>query len=285
MLVALNVRKWKGNATDREIAAQAELSANAEMGTMTVIKQLTPKHLIQPINTIARLGREEHYKTTVPGLFRGQALLPTRMFETYMATQADIKENFFQAVDSFIRMYPTIREKAKDKLGRSYRERDFPSIDAIRSYFDYSIQTGPVPEVSDWRLDGVNQSDIASLRSEVEDSVKEMYREAHKTMMERTKTVLESMYRQASNYSLDAPGAMLRDATIDQMKELSEIVCDMNVTDDPILDKIGKEMVKQFGNLSGAELRKSAELRSDIASKAKKLLDQMSGAKIKRAAA
>ena len=73
MLIALNQRAWKGTATDREVAAQAEINAAAEQGTMTVIKQLTPKYLIQPIKSIMTLGRQEHYKMTVPGLFRGQA--------------------------------------------------------------------------------------------------------------------------------------------------------------------------------------------------------------------
>jgi hypothetical protein len=275
MLVSLNQRAWKGSATDREVAAQAELHAGADMGTMTVIKQLTPKYLIQPINTIKTLGRNEHYKLTMPGLFRGQALLPTKLFETYMMTQNEIAEQFFAAVDNFIKAYPGVRDKAKVHLGTSFKERDFPSVTAIRTFFDYAIQAAPVPEVGDWRLEDISGQDVSELRGEVEDSVKRMYQDATKTVMERAKTMLESMARQAKNYSTDAPGAMLRDATIEQMKDIAALVCDMNITNDPMLDRIGKELLRDFADLSGSELRKSAEMRKDIAGKAQKILDKM----------
>jgi hypothetical protein len=277
MLVALNQRAWKGAASDREVAAQAELSAGAEMGTMTVIKQLAPKHLIQPINTIKRLGREEHYKMTVPGLFRGQALLPTKMFETYMLTQSEIKDQFFKAVDAFDKVYPSIVTKAKVKLGTAFRERDFPTN--IKSLFGYDIQTAPVPEVNDWRLDGVAPADVANLRSEVEDSVRKMYHDATMTMFERARDMLENMIRQAKGFNPKHPGATLGDPTIEQIKELASLFCDMNITGDPTLDKIGKEMLRDFADLQGSEIRKSAEMRTDIATKAAKILAKMSTTK------
>ena len=278
-MVALNIRAWKGSATDREVAAQAEISAGAEQGTMAVIKKLTPAYLIQPIKTITTLGRQEHYKLTMPGLFRGQALLPTKMFETYMMTHQELGDQFFAAVDNFVGIYPEIREQGKRKLGTSYKERDFPSAHAIRSYFDYKVQPSPVPEVGDWRLEGIDAKETSVLRSDVEDSVKQMYADATQTMFERAREMLENFYRQAKNYNVKAPGAMLRDPTIDQMKEFAEMVCDMNIMGDPLLDKIGKEMLKDFVDLKGTELRRSAEMRTEIADKAKRILDKLSPVK------
>ena len=90
VVVTLNQRAWKGKAADRELAAQTEMNSNAESGSMTVIKELTPKHIIQPIRDILRIGRQEHYTMTSPGLLRGQHLLPTSMFETYMMVQGEM---------------------------------------------------------------------------------------------------------------------------------------------------------------------------------------------------
>lgn len=279
VMVVLNQRAWKGKAVDREVAAQAEINANAEQGTMTVIKELTPKYLIQPIKTIQQLGRGEHYKMTIPGMFRGQAILPTKRFEEYMMTQQELSERFFAAVDDFIEIYPSIRDKAKNKLGTSYKERDFPSTTSIKSYFDYKVQTGPIPDVSDWRLEGVEASDMSVLRAEVEGDVKAMYADATQTMFERAREMLENFYRQAKNYNVQAPGAMLRDATIEQMQEFAAHVCDMNITRDPLLEKVGKELLKDFVDLKGVELRKSADMRTDIANKAEAILKKLSPVK------
>lgn len=279
VMVVLNQRAWKGKAVDREVAAQAEINANAEQGTMTVIKELTPKHLIQPIKTIMTIGRQEHYKKTIPGMFRGQAILATKMFEDYMVEQQEFADQFFSAVEDFISVYPDIKEKAKDKLGTSYKERDFPSETAIRSYFDYKVIPGPIPQATDIRLENISAENMATFNSEVADSVKDMYAEATKTMFERARNALENLYRQAKNYNTNAPGAMLRDATIDQMTEFASMVCDMNITNDPLLEEVGKKMLKDFADLSGNELRKSAELRTDIANKAKRILDKMTPVK------
>ena len=86
------------------------------------------------------------------------------MFEEYMLTQQEIKDQFIRAVNDFAGIYPSIREKAKAKLGTAYKDRDFPSDHRIKSYFDYSVQPSPVPEVNDWRLDGVDPKDIEGLR-------------------------------------------------------------------------------------------------------------------------
>jgi hypothetical protein len=283
VLVELNQRAWRGHIADREVAAQAEIHAGAEMGTMTVIKQLAPKHLIDPINKIRRLGRDEHRRMTVPGLFQHQYLLPTRMFETYMMTQEEIKEKFFEAVDAFDRVYPQLLDRAKIKLGTSFKDRDFPQIGSIKSYFDYKVQVGPVPEVNDWRLDGVSSKATDDIRNEVEDSVRQMYNEATRTMFDRTRAMLENFASQAKNYNPKSPAATLRDATIDQMKEFAEVVCDMNITGDPLLERVGKEMLRDFADLQAVELRRSEELRSDIATKAQKILSKL--APVKRIAA
>jgi hypothetical protein len=216
----------------------------------------------------------------MPGLFKHQYLLATRMFETYMLTQDEIKHQFQRVVDDYCdKAYPDIRDKARIKLGTSFKESDFPSTSSIKGYFDYRINVAPVPEVNDWRLEGVPQKNVDELRNEIEDSVRGMYNDATRTMFERARSMLEKFYSQAKSYNTNAPGATLRDPTIEQMKELAYIVCDMNITNDPLLDKVGKEMLRDFVDLKGSELRRSAELRDDIADKAKKILAKMSPVK------
>jgi len=275
VLVTLNQRAWKGKAADRELAAQTEMNSNAESGSMTVIKELTPKHIIQPIRDILRIGRQEHYKMTSPGLLRGQHLLPTSMFETYMMVQGEMGDQFFHAVNDFLGVYPDIRSKARVRFGTAFKERDFPDTERMREYFGYNFYPSPVPEVSDWRLDGVDPKEIADMKATINDSVEEMFREAATALYERVRESMENLMRQAKNWSAKAPGAMLRDPTIDMVKELSEMVCDMNVTNDPVLDKIGKEMLKEFANLSGHELRRDADLRDKTAKAAQRILNKM----------
>ena len=282
MLMTFTQRAWKGKATDRAVAAQAEVANAAEQGTMTVIKELTPKHLIQPIKTIMTLGRNEHYKMTLPGLVRGQHLLPTAMFEQYMLTQREIKTQFFDVVEKFINVYPGIIEKAESRFGNAFRKSDFPTVNSIRSYFDYSYTPSPVPEASDWRIEG-DGIDAEALRAEVTDSVNDMYRKATEELMGQCKDWLTKIELQTKHYSTDAPGAMLRDAMLENMNDFVSIVRDMNITGDPKLAKIAEEM-QQFADLSGPELRRDEKHRKQLSVAAGNILKKLNGEKKKVAA-
>lgn len=276
MLAVLHLRAWKATATDREIASQAEAQAGSETGTMQVIKELSPRHLIHPIKSIMRLGRDEHYRMTVPGMMIGQHLLSSAMFEDYVLTQGAIRDQFLEAVKRYIEVYPSIRERAPDRLGTAYRENDFPSVQQIEGYFGYEFSFYPIPVVSnDWRLEGLADSDVSKLRNQVEDNVRKMFNEATRDVFDRCRAILEKMVMQAKNYSTDAPGAMLRDATIEHLKDVASLVSKMNVTGDPLLEQVGREMVKEFSQIEAAELRKSADARSEIASKAQAILARM----------
>ena len=53
----------------------------------------------------------------------------------------------------------------------------------------------------------------------------------------------------------------------------------MNVTNDPVLEKVGRTMLKEFADLNGHELRRSAELRDSTAKMAQSILAKMVAAK------
>lgn len=279
MLAILHQRAWKATATDREVASHAEAAYEAESGTMRVIKELTPKSYIQPIQQIMGLGRHEHYRMTVPGFSRGQHLLATAMFDRYAMIQSEIKEQFYRAVDNFLTIYPEILEEAPVRLANAFREEDFPTEAQIKSYFEYRVRFAPIPSTNDWRLEGVTDRDTAKLRGEIEDEVRAMFNAATKEVYERAHGVLVSIANQAKTYVPGPGAAQLRDATIANLKEVSELVVKMNITKDPLLDQIGNEMLTEFAHLQGAELRKSAELRDSVASAATRMLAKMAAVK------
>jgi hypothetical protein len=280
MMVTLTQRSWKATATDQDVAAQTELAQQAEHGTITVLKKLCPDHILAGIRTALSLGRSEHYKMTVPGLYKGQALLSTAMFETYAMAQDEIKGAFFTRVDEFVKIYPDIVDRAARRFGSAYKPSDYPSPEGVREYFDYRVQFAPVPETSDWRLEGVTSADLTKLRHEVEDSVGKMYSDATQVLFNRTRKLLESIVAQTKNYNSRHPGNTLGDATIDNLKEISSMVTAMNITGDPVLEQVGNSMIKSFIDVEAKELRRSDERRKEIGSTAKNLLAKLNKSKL-----
>ena len=83
--------------------------------------------------------------------------------------------------------------------------------------------------------------------SEVEDSVREMYNEATRTIYERAREVLGETLPAGNELFDRCAGCHAAGRhQSSSIKEISALVCSMNVTGDPLLDKIGKEMFKKF---------------------------------------
>lgn len=276
MLVSLSQHIWQASAADRSIAMRVEKANKAHHNTMRVVKHLAPPEYLLPIKRIANYGKDQHDRLTLPGVVKGQQLLSTKLFDEYCMIQSEVKDNFFEEVKRFKNVYPELLDTAPKRLGEAFRADDFPTPENIGDSFDYRIRFSPVPETGNWLLDDVDQENLANLRNEVENQKNEMFRTAAKDLFERSKTVLENLMQQATAYvDGQANGALLRDPTINAVKEMAQLIGAMNITADPMLDVIAKEMNDNFANMEARDLRQNAETRSKVADIAKRLLTKM----------
>lgn len=279
MLVSLSQRMWWANASDRQLGMQAEAANDADNRSLKVLKQLIPPEYTLPIKRVALLGRDQHLRLTLPGISKGQQLLATKTFDEYAMGQGYIRETFFSEVKKFVDRYPAIVDAAPARLGRAFRASDFPSPDRIASYFDYQLTFRPVPEAGNWLLEDIDMEDVSKLANELANEQNTMFREASKELTGRLMAVLQNLATQAENYKEGVTsGGMLRDATIDSVKDLANLVPKMNMTGDPILDAAAKEMLVNFSNLEAKDMRKDAAVRNDVASVAQRIMAKLKAA-------
>lgn len=279
MLVSLSQRMWWANASDRQLGMQAERANDADNRSLKVLKQLIPPEYTLPIKRIALFGRDQHARLTLPGISKGQQLLATKTFDEYAMGQGHIRETFFSEVQKFVDRYPTIVDAAPARLGKAFRASDFPSPDRISTYFDYSLKFTPVPEAGNWLLEDIDMEDVSRLANELANEQNVMFREASKALAERLLSVLQNLATQAENYKEGVTsGGMLRDATIESVKDIAHLVPKMNMTGDPILDAAAKEMIVNFSNLEAKDMRKDATVRNDVASVAQRIMAKLKAA-------
>jgi hypothetical protein len=278
MLVTFTRRVWQAATTDSDLAHEIERTTGSANGSMKVVKKLVPEEFLKPIQRVAEIAYQEHQRMTVPGFVRGQNLLATAMMERYSAVHFELKNRFDRYVEEFVGLYPKLVETAPQRFkGMAYDASDFPHPSSIPGYFEYKIFFSPVPEVEDWRIEGLQDDDMERLRKEADDRIVMMYDKATEEVFERAKKTLTNVADQAERYE-GGPGAnLLRDATVEALKEMAELVCLMNVTGNQTLKKVGEEMVANFSTLSGPELRAKdgGKMRQDLATTAKAILAMM----------
>lgn len=279
MLVSLNQKMWWANAADRQVGIQAERAHDAENRSFHVVKKLIPSEYMLPIKRVALLGRDQHLRLTLPGLYKGQQLLATKLFDEYAMGQGYIRETFFKEVDRFVDRYPDIIAAAPARFNKAFRESDFPDPDRIRTYFDYQLKFTPVPDAGNWLLDDIDMEDVTTLANALTNEQNAMMRDASKKLMERITAVLENLANQAKNYKEGATsGGMLRDPTIEAVQDIAELIPKMNLTNDPILDAVAKEMTSKFAHLEAKDMRQSVAVRNDVSSVAQRIMAKLKAA-------
>jgi hypothetical protein len=278
MQVSLNQRVWQARTTDRRLAADLEQTSEAQHGTMSVLKSLVPREYTLPIKRFATFGREQHEKLTLPGFQRGQQLLATKLFDDYVAMQGEIKDRFYDAVRKFCTIYPEIVEQAPKRLGKSFRPADFPSESQIASYFSYEHRFFPVPDTGNWLVEDIDAHAMEQLRNEVENQKNQVFRDATRELIERAEEVLSRLINQIDAYpDQGTSNGLLRDATLKAVNEMALLLPAMNITADPAIDALGKEMQKKLAHMDGATLRSNKAERSAVGDIAKRIMEKMKG--------
>lgn len=275
MLVDLTQRAWTGTTTDRAIAAETEKANEAQEGTLKVIKDLTPRSYLSPILHTMQVGRQEHYRLTVPGIVKGQHLLANAMFERYTETQSEIRDVFEERVRDFIGIYPEIIEDAPSRLAKAFKKEDFPTVEQITGFFEYSITFMPVPVVRDWRIAGLGDSEKDAIRSGAESKIRMMYDNATRTLFERAHTVLFQFAKQVESYG--KPGHGIHAATLENLKEMAGLIVQMNVTGNPELTRLGYEIIEAVAGCNVETLRKDDDARKSVSATTARILERIKG--------
>ena len=115
-------------------------------------------------------------------------------------------------------------------------------------------------------------TEVQKIKKEVEKSVNDAFNTAMQNLWERLRDVVARMVDKLSDKD-----AVFRDSLVENIVELVNILPKLNVTGDPKLTKITKEIEGSLCNVSPKELRDNEVVREKVATKAKSILDAMEG--------
>jgi hypothetical protein len=170
MLVSLTVSKPQMTAKDDKATADAEQANNAH-GAGQYRKDLYPKALVAPITAVEAAARA-YIDSTTYMWNRGQYLLPTARFMEFADRMGRFELEFSQCVTAFLNNWAQVMQEAKRRQGALFDAGAYPDLDDLRRDFRFRIQYAPVTDAGDFRV-ALQESELDSLRAEVERNVKE----------------------------------------------------------------------------------------------------------------
>jgi hypothetical protein len=276
MIVNLQLGLWLGYRQDKDAAKAVTAMANADEDAARVNKHIVPKSSLAPINRAATAIRTHFYTNTMPWKDNGDRLLTRKRYMTFIEEHERLVTTMLDEVDVFLtKEYAGIIQKAEFRMGDLFKPEDYPSAADLRRKFHVNLDIDPVTDMKDIRvrLTQIDNSPQMQKRvAEVEAAAAQRINKAMADVWQRLADVVGHFAKKMGNED-----EIFRNTTITNLREIIDLIPDLNVLNDPNLDRIIAEVNNTLATYEPDELRQNPATRQTAALEANKIMEDMAG--------
>ena len=269
MLVKLSISQWTARRFDRKATKDVIDKYNADRNAGRFNKMLIDLDSVKIYQKAANEARTFHYDNTLPWGDDDSRILPADNYLDYTKKMRGLKTAFEEAVNDFIADYPRLIEKAERDLNGLFNAADYPMASELDGKFGFSVHVVPVPDRDDFRV-SLTDVEVDKIKADIESRVKDSIGAAVRDCWDRLFKVVEHMSKK-----LKDPKAVFRDSLIQNISELCDLLPKLNLTGDPKLEEMSKEIGAALGTLDPEQLRKFEMERKIAGDRAADILKKM----------
>lgn len=279
MLVELSISQWTARKLDK--STTDEVLANKQAGDKGAAR--VNKHLLagrtelEVINQHVGQVRDYVYSNTLPWSDSGIRLLPTAKFMEFTTTIKDMEDKFFELVNDFVTIYPTLITAQAMALGNMFNRADYPDPSDLNHRFKFNINYMPVPTAGDFRIDVGNDA-----QKELQDKLSKLAEERVDHAMNDIKARLkEHLTRMSDRLGSDIVAGEIKprrfhDSLLETAHELCNLSRDLNLTNDYDLEQARLALQSAIRGLDVKDLRKDMPTRNDTKAQVDDILSKFS---------
>lgn len=273
LLIWLTISTWSARRYDRDVSNKVNADYHAATDAGRYNKFLLPGDAksYKDLVTLAGGIRAAHYEKTLAWSDEGWRLLPTANYMDYTTWFRGLQNDFSKALDAFVADYPQLHNDARVKLGKLYRDEDYPTSIDLRERFSLAVKYSPLPSFGDIRVD-LADDQIATIEASINANVQSAVEIAVRDSWQRLYDVVAHI-----NERLADPKAVFRDSLITNAREICASLERLNVTNDPALESMRARVLSDLTVFDPDVLRDTPQVRATVADKADEILKQMSG--------
>lgn len=272
MLVDLSISVWTARRKDKAATNDLLADKRAAKSAGAFNKNLLAdcEELIA-IQKFAANARNMHYGMTLPWTDSGLRLLPTAKFFAYQAAMTRLQNEFDALVERFLGAYTWQVAQVHAKLGDLFVRDEYPTTEAVRCKFAFRLSYIPVPEVGDWRVDMENEA-RSMLREQYETFYRQQTERAVQSKVDDLRKQLTTFVRQLGTG--DEKGRIF-DSTIDNIRELAEMLAVSNFTGNPVLTEAQETLERTLAGVVKDDLVRNPTFRESTREEMQKVLKSL----------
>lgn len=279
VLVDVNISVWTGRKMDKKVSSEIDAAKNTKTRGGNYHKHLLAG--TQKLEELQRLVagiRMWHYSQTLPWSDSGARLLPMKNFFDYKSALSGFEKQFNDAVESFLKEYPTLVSAAAFQLGDLFDSSEYPDVEKLVDKFRFRYVFMPVPEAGDFRID-MTETGKQELKSQYEKFYETKLAEASRDAWDRLYECVKHMSEKLADAETprmtkngENHTKVFRDSLINNANELCALLTKLNVTDDPKLEQARQALESAINGKTAEVLRDSDEVRRATKAKVDEIL-------------
>ena len=272
MLVKFSDSVWSGQKRDvvvRKKVSEVYETKKEKVGYYN--KFLVPHDMLKERVQRGLEARQFHNSNTLPWLDDGVRVLPSANFQNYIAGMRKREQEARVAEEKIFQNWEEIKRTGMLLLGKIANPTDYPTLEQLKGKFDFRLTILPIPETADWRVD-VPKDELAGLQRDAEKALSEVQANFVKELWERLGEVVEKCHERLSK-----DDATFKNSLFENIKKLIAILPKLNVTNDPKVAEMQKEIEAKLAKQTPDEVRADPGLRKKVAKDAEAIMKKMAG--------
>lgn len=270
MTINVHFGMWEGHKLDRVASQELTRSKRSAGDAARVNKHLVDKRWLQPMVSARSAIRNHWLSMTMPWKDCGDRLLPRQLYLKFIEEHSKLVREFETQKEEFLTVgYPSAREQAEFRMGKLLDETDYPPTEALRRKFYVNLVIDAVTEAKDFRVE-MSDEHRERIQSEMEANMAQRINVAMGEVWQRLGKALGHFTAKMQDHD-----AIFRDSTIENLREIVDLLPGFNILNDPELAAIGDEIKTSIYGYEADDLRKNPQTRAAIGAEASRILDAM----------
>ena len=262
MLGELNISNWIGRKKDKRASQDVIDQNHAATGVANVNKKLlADSDKLRAIQQLVTATRAMHANMTMPWSNSGLRLLPTAQYFKYNQAMTEMQNEFYRLVEDFLDSYNDEVIDVQVKLGDLFSRDDYPTVEALRRKFAFSINYMPLPDAGDFRVDIGNEA-LTEVQQKYQDFYTKQYNTAMNDVWTRLHKALTSMSERL-DYTDTENKKIFRDTLVSNVTDMIELLRVCNVTNSTQMAAMADSLEEAMSGVTPDALRDDDTFRAE----------------------
>ena len=262
MLGELNISNWVGRKLDKRASKDVVDQNHAATGVANVNKKLlADSDKLRAIQQLVTATRAMHANMTMPWSNSGLRLLPTAQYFKYNQAMTEMQNEFYRLVEDFLDSYNDEVIDVQMKLGDLFSRDDYPTVEALRRTFAFTINYMPLPVAGDFRVDIGNEA-LNEVQQKYQDFYTKQYNTAMNDVWTRLHKALTSMSERL-DYTDKENKKIFRDTLVSNVTDMIELLRVCNVTNSTQMAAMADSLEEAMSGVTPDVLRDDDTFRAE----------------------